>query len=45
MLGSVIVTHFLTARKWPVGASMSFVLMTVMLVSTIIYFRSGGKNL
>ena len=45
MLGSVIVTQFLTARNWPVGASMSFVLMTVMLVSTIVYFRSGGRNL
>jgi len=45
MLGSVIVTQFLTARNWPVGASMSFVLMAVMLVSTVIYFRSGGKNL
>jgi len=45
LLGSYIVTQFLTARNWPVGASMSFVLMAVMLVSTIIYFRSGGKNL
>jgi len=45
MLGSVIVTQFLTARNWPVGASMSFVLMAVMLVATIVYFRSGGKNL
>ena len=45
MLGSYIVTQFLTARNWPVGASVSFVLMTVMLIATIIYFRSGGKNL
>jgi len=45
MLGSYIVTQFLTARNWPVGASLSFVLMTVMLISTVIYFRSGGRNL
>ncbi len=45
MLGSYIVTQFLTARNWPVGASVSFVLMTVMLGATIVYFRSGGKNL
>ena len=45
LLGSYIVTQFLTARNWPVGASLSFVLMSVMLVSTIIYFRAGGKNL
>ena len=45
LLGSYIVPQFLTARNWPVGASLSFVLMAVMLVSTIIYFRAGGKNL
>ncbi|MEM7338003.1 MAG: ABC transporter permease [Actinomycetota bacterium] len=45
LLGSYIVTQFLTARNWPVGASLSFVLMAVMLVTTIIYFRSGGRNL
>ena len=45
LLGSYIVTQFLTARNWPVGASLSFVLMTVMLLATLVYFRSGGKNL
>lgn len=45
LLGEYIVNQFLTARNWPVGASLSFVLMTVMLVATIVYFRSGGKNL
>lgn len=45
MLGSYIVTQFLTARNWPVGASVSFVLMAVMLSATIVYFRAGGKNL
>jgi spermidine/putrescine transport system permease protein len=45
LLGSYIVTQFLTARNWPVGASLSFVLMTVMLASTLVYFRSGGRNL
>ncbi len=45
LLGEYIVGQFLTARNWPVGASLSFVLMTVMLGATVIYFRSGGKNL
>ena len=45
LLGSYIVTQFLTARNWPVGASLSFVLMAVMLSATLVYFRSGGKNL
>jgi len=45
MLGSYIVVQFLTARNWPLGASLSFVLMTVMLTATLIYFRAGGRNL
>lgn len=45
LLGSYIVTQFLTARNWPVGASLSFVLMTVMLACTLVYFRKGGQNL
>ncbi len=45
LLGEYIVNQFLTARNWPVGASLSFVLMAVMLAATLVYFRSGGKNL
>jgi len=45
LLGSYIVTQFLTARNWPVGASLSFVLMGAMLAATIVYFRSGGRSL
>ncbi len=45
LLGSYIVTQFGTARNWPVGASLSFVLMVVMLLSTLVYFRKGGRNL
>jgi len=45
LLGSYIVTQFLTARNWPVGAATSTVLMAVMLIATLIYFRKGGRNL
>ena len=45
LLGSYIVTQFGTARNWPVGASLSFVLMVVMLLATLVYFRKGGRNL
>ena len=45
LLGSYIVSQFLTARNWPVGASLSFVLMAVMLAATLVYFRSGARNL
>jgi len=45
MLGSYIVTQFLTARNLPFGAAMSTVLMAFMLAATIIYFRKGGRTL
>ena len=45
LLGSYIVAQFLTARNWPFGAALSFVLMLVMLVTTIVYFRKGGRTL
>ena len=45
LLGSYIVTQFGTARNWPVGAALSFVLMFVMLGATLIFFRKGGRNL
>ena len=45
LLGSYIVTQFLTARNWLFGAALSFVLMAVMLIGTVIYFRKGGRTL
>lgn len=45
LLGSYIVSQFLSARNGPVGASLSVVVLSVMLVSTLVYFRSGGRNL
>jgi spermidine/putrescine transport system permease protein len=45
LLGSYIVTQFLTARNWPFGAALSFVLMALMLIGTVIYFRKGGRTL
>jgi spermidine/putrescine transport system permease protein len=45
LLGSYIVTQFLTARNWPVGASLSFTLTVVMLFATILYFRKGARTL
>lgn len=45
LLGSYIVNQFLSARNWPFGAALSFVLMVVMLFTTIVYFRKGGRTL
>jgi len=45
MLGSYIVRQFLSARDWPFGSALSFVVMAVMLVATLVYFRTGGRTL
>ena len=45
LLGSYIVTQFGTARNWPVGAALSFVLLLVMLAGASLYFRKGGRTL
>lgn len=45
LLGNYIVLQFLTARNWPVGASVSMAIMIVMLAATVVYFRTGAKTL
>ncbi len=45
LLGSYIVLQFLSARNGPVGSAVSVVVLAVMLVATLVYFRTGGKNL
>lgn len=45
MLGSYIVRQFLSARDWPFGSALSFVVMAAMLAATLLYFRTGGRTL
>lgn len=45
LLGSYIVTQFQGARDWPLGSALSAVLIVVMLLSSIVYFRKGGVTL
>jgi spermidine/putrescine transport system permease protein len=45
LLGDYIVSQFLAARNQPYGSALSVAVMTVMLGATILYFRSGAKNL
>jgi spermidine/putrescine transport system permease protein len=45
MLGSFIVRQFLSARDWPFGSALSFVVMVAMLIAAVVYFRTGGKTL
>jgi len=44
-LGDYIVSQFLAARNWPFGSALSFVIMFVMLLATMFYFRAGAKTL
>ncbi len=45
MLGSYIVRQFLSARDWPFGSALSFVVTALMLIATLVYFRTGGRTL
>jgi len=39
MIGNVIYSQFMSARDYPFGATISFVLMALMLAGTLFYFR------
>lgn len=43
MIGTLITRQFLTTRDWPFGSALSFMLMLVMLIGTLIYFRVGRR--
>jgi spermidine/putrescine transport system permease protein len=40
MIGNVISNQFLAAHDWPFGSALSTLMMGLMLVATLIYFRS-----
>jgi len=45
LLGNYIVRQFTSARNWPFGAAVSFVILVVMLAATIVYFRTEARTL
>ncbi len=45
MIGNVIQRQFQTAGDFPFGSAFSFVLMAIMLVATVVYFRVGGRTM
>lgn len=45
LMGDYIVSQFLAARNQPFGSALSMGLMAIMLAATILYFRSGARNL
>ena len=44
MIGTLINRQFGVSRNWPFGASMSLVLMLLVLVGVIAYFRSSSEE-
>jgi spermidine/putrescine transport system permease protein len=45
MIGNVIANQFLSVRDYPFGSAFSFVLMALMLVAALFYFRVGGRTM
>ena len=45
LMGSYIVDQFMDARNGPLGASLSVVVLAIMLIGPLVYFRQGGRNL
>jgi spermidine/putrescine transport system permease protein len=45
MIGNVIQSQFLSVRDYPFGSAFSFVLMAMMLIATLLYFRVGGRTM
>jgi len=44
MIGNVIQSQFLSVRDYPFGSAFSFVLMAIMLLATLVYFRMGART-
>ena len=43
MVGNLIENQFLKARNWPFGSALSMLLMAVVLVPVLIYFRTSEE--
>jgi len=44
MIGTLINRQFGQSRNWPFGSAIALILMSLVLVGVIIYFRSGGEE-
>jgi spermidine/putrescine transport system permease protein len=44
LVGNLLQQQFLTVRNWPFGAAIGFILMSIMLLMTIIYFRIVAQS-
>jgi len=44
MIGTLINRQFGVARNWPFGSSMSLILMLLVLIGVVVYFRSSTEE-
>lgn len=44
LIGNIISNQFLAAHDWPFGAGLSTLMMSLMLLATLIYFRSTARK-
>jgi spermidine/putrescine transport system permease protein len=45
LIGNLLQQQFMTVRDWPFGSAIGFILMAIMLVAIVIYFRvSEGEG-
>lgn len=40
LLGNLLQQQFMTVRDWPFGSAIGFIMMSIMLLATLLYFRS-----
>jgi spermidine/putrescine transport system permease protein len=45
LLGNYIVSQFAAARNWPFGSAISGAILIIMLLATLLYFRSEARTL
>jgi spermidine/putrescine transport system permease protein len=44
LIGNLLQQQFMTVRDWPFGSAIGFIVMAIMLVAIIIYFRVSTEE-
>lgn len=45
MIGNLVQNQFTTARNWPFGSAVSFIVMTLVLAAVMLYLRTSDRRL
>ncbi|MEW5986793.1 MAG: ABC transporter permease [Chloroflexota bacterium] len=44
LLGNLLQQQFMTVRDWPFGSAIGFLMMAIMLLATVLYFRVASRK-